>query len=73
MHINLSFRTTNRIRSGADIALACRHFLEQLPVCLWRHNAHMFPHHLSLLPVDPLWELSPEVDSPAHGFSHSEP
>ena len=30
----------------------------------------MFLHLFSLLPVSPLWELSPEVDSPAHGFSH---
>ena len=68
---DIAIRTTNR--SGAGIALACRHFLEQLSVCLWRHNARMFLYHFSLLPVDPLWEFNPEVDSPAHGFSHSEP
>ena len=64
---DIAIRTTNR--SGVGISLACCHFLEQLYVCLWRHNAQ---HHFSLLPVCPLWELSPEVDSPAHGFSHSE-
>lgn len=37
----------------------------------------MFLHHFSLLPVNPLWELSSEVDTPAHaynnyGFSQSE-
>ena len=68
---DIAIRTTNR--SGVGIALACHHFLEQLSVCLWRHNARMCLHHFSLLPVDPLWELSPEVDSPTHGFSHSEP
>ena len=68
---DIAIRTTNR--SGAGIALACCHFLEQLSMCLWRHNSRMFLHHFSLLPVGPLWELSPEVDSPAHGTSHSEP
>ena len=68
---DIAIRTTNR--SGVGIALAFCHFLKQFSVCLWRHNAHMFLHHFSLLPVSPLWELSPEVDSPAHGFSHSEP
>ena len=68
---DIAIRTTNR--SGAGIALACSHFLEQLSVCLWRHNARMFLYHFGLLRVDPLWELSPEVDSPTHGFSHSEP
>ena len=29
----------------------------------------MFLHHFSLLPVGPLWELSPAVDSPAHGLA----
>ena len=67
---DIAIRSTNR--SGAGV-VACRHFLEQLSVCLWRHNARMFLHHFSFLPVDPLWELSPEVDSPTHGFSHSEP
>ena len=57
---DIAIRTTNR--SGAGIALACRHFLQQLSVCLWRHNARMCLQHFSLLPVDPLWELSPEVD-----------
>ena len=46
---DIAIRTTNR--SGVGIALACRHFLEQLSVCLWRHNARMFLHHFSLLPV----------------------
>ena len=68
---DIAIRTTKR--SGVGIALACRHFLEQLSVCLWRHNVCMFLHHFSFLPVDPLWEFSPEVDSLAHGFSHSEP
>ena len=68
---DIAVRTTNR--SGAGAALACCHFVEQLSVCLWRHNSRMFLHHFSLLPVSPLWELSPEVDSPAHGFGHSEP
>ena len=64
---DIAIRTTNR--SDAGIALVCRHFLEQLSVCLWRHNSHMFLHHFSLLPVGPLWELSPAVDSPAHGLA----
>ena len=65
----IAVRTTNR--SGA--ALASRHFIEQLSICLWRSNSHMFLHLFSLLPVGPLWELSPEADSPGHGFSHAEP
>ena len=68
---DIAIRSINR--SSAGVALACCHFLEQLSVCLWRRNARMFLHHFSLLPIDPLWELSPEVDSPAHRFSHSEP
>ena len=68
---DIAVRTTNR--SDAGIALACCHFVEQLSVCLWRHNSRMFLHHFSLLPVSPLWELSPDVDSPADGFGHSEP
>ena len=68
---DIAIRTKNR--SGAGIALVCCHFLEQLSVCLWRHNSRMFLHHFSLLPVIPLWVLSPAMDSPTHGFSHSEP
>ena len=68
---DIALRMTNR--TGAGIALACCHFIEQLSVCLWRHNFRMFLHLFSLLPVSPLWELSPKVDFPAHGFSHSEP
>ena len=67
----IAVRTTNR--SGASTALACCHFIEQLSTCLWRHNSRLFLYLFSLLPVSPLWELSPEVDSPTHGFSHSEP
>ena len=67
----IAVRTTNR--SGASTALASRHFIEQLSICLWRSNSHMFLHLFSLLPVGPLWELSPEADSPAHGFRHAEP
>ena len=44
--------TTNR--SGAGIALACHHFLEQLSMCLWRHISGRFLHHFSLLSVIPL-------------------
>ena len=58
----MAVRTTNR--SGASTALASRHFIEQLSICLWRSNSHMFLHLFSLLPVSPLWELSPEADSP---------
>ena len=58
---DIAVRTTNR--SGAGIALACCHLLEQLSVCLWRHNSHIFLHHFSLLPVNPLWELSLVVDT----------
>ena len=68
---DIALRTTTR--SGAGIALACCHFIEQLSVCLWRHNSRMFLHHFSLFPVSPLWELCPEMDSPAHGFCHPEP
>ena len=57
----VAVRTTNR--SGAFTALACCHFIEQLSICLWRHNSHMFLHLFSLLLVSPLWELSLEVDS----------
>ena len=67
----IAVRTTNR--SGASTALAFHHFIEQLSICLWRSNSHMFLHLFNLLPVSPLWELSPETDSPAHGFSHAEP
>ena len=66
---DIAIRAANR--NGVGIALACHHFLEQLSVCLWRHNSCMFLHHFSLLPVNPLWKLSPAVDSPAHGFSHT--
>ena len=59
--------------TGASTALACCHFIEQLSICLWRHNSHMFLHLISLLPVSPQWELSPEVDSRANGFSYPEP
>ena len=33
-------------------------WLEQLSVCLWRHNARTFLHLFSLLPGSPLWELN---------------
>ena len=58
---------------GVSAAVAYHHFIEQLSICLWRHNSHMFLHLFSLLPVSPLWELSPGVGSSAHGFCHSEP
>ena len=48
----IAVRTTNR--SGASTALASRHFIEQLSICLWRSNSHMFLHLFSLLPVSPL-------------------
>ena len=64
-------RATNR--SGVSAAVAYHHFIEQMSICLWRHNSHMFLHLFSLLPVSPLWELSPGVGSSAHGFCHSEP
>ena len=68
---DIAVRATNR--SGVSAAVACHHFIEQLSICLWRHNSHMFLHLFSLLPVSPLWELSPGVGSSAHGFCHSEP
>ena len=67
----IAVRTTNR--SGASTVLASRHLIEQLSICLWRSNSHMLLHLFSLLPVSLLWELSPEADSPAHGFRHAEP
>ncbi len=67
----IAVRTTNR--SSTTIALATRHLLEQLSACLWRHNSLMVLHLFSLLPVSPLWELSLEVNSPAHGFCHAKP
>ena len=69
-YVNIYFIQSS---SGASTALASCHFIEQLSICLWRSNSHMFLYLFSLLPVSPLWELSPEADSPAHGFSHSEP
>ena len=42
----VAVRTTNR--SGASTVLACCHFIEQLSICLWRHNSHMFLHLFSL-------------------------
>ena len=58
----IAVRTTNR--SGASTALACCHFIEQLSTCLWRHNSRMLLYLFSLLPVSPLWELSPKVTLP---------
>ena len=37
---DIAVRTTNR--SGASATVAFHHFVEQLSVCLWRHNSHMF-------------------------------
>ena len=62
---DIAIRTTNR--SGVGIALTCRHFLEQLSVCLWRHNARMCLHHfgcclLTLCGSSALkWTLPPMV------------
>ena len=47
---DIAIRTTNR--SGEGIALAYRHFLEQLSVCLWRHNGCMFLHLLRLVIIE---------------------
>ena len=52
----LLFRTTTR--SGISRGLVYRHLLEQLSVCLWRHNSRTFLHLFSLLPGSPLWELN---------------
>ena len=38
----IAVRTTNR--SGAPTALASCHLIEQLSICLWRSNSHMFLH-----------------------------
>ena len=51
----IALHTTSK--SGASTALAFCHFIKQLSVCLWRYNSQMLPHHLSLLPSSPLWEL----------------
>ena len=53
---DIALRTTTR--SGISRGLAYRHLLEQLSVCLWRHNARTFLHLFSLLPGSPLWELN---------------
>ena len=37
---DIAVRTANR--SGASATVAFHHFMEQLSVCLWRHNSHMF-------------------------------
>ena len=63
---DIAVRTTNR--SGASATVAFHHFVEQLSVCLWRHNSHMFLHLFCLLPVSPMWELSPDAGSSDHGF-----
>ena len=63
---DIAVRATNR--SGASATVAFHHFMEQLSVCLWRHNSHMFLHLFCLLPVSPMWELSPDAGSSAHGF-----
>ena len=63
---DIAVRTTNR--SGASATVAFHHFVEQLSVCLWRHNSHMFLHLFCLLPVSPMWELSPDAGSSTHGF-----
>ena len=53
---DIVLRTTTR--SGISRGLAYCHLLEQLSVCLWRHNAWTFLHLFSLLPGSPLWELT---------------
>ena len=53
---DIALRTTTR--SGISRGLAYRHLLEQLSVCLWRHNARTFLHLFSLLPGSLLWELN---------------
>ena len=53
---DIALRTTTR--SGISRGLAYCHLLEQLSVCLWRHNARTFLHLFSLLPGSPLWELN---------------
>ena len=37
---DIAVRTTNK--SGASASMAFHHFIEQLSICLWRHNSHMF-------------------------------
>ena len=53
---DIALKTTTR--SGISRGLAYRHLLEQLSVCLCRHNARTFLHLFSLLPGSPLWELN---------------
>ena len=42
---------------GNSCGFALRHLLEQLSVCLRRHNAQTFLHLFTLLPGSPLQEL----------------
>ena len=65
---DIALRTT--IRSGISRGLAYRHLLEQLSVCLWRHNTRTFLHLFSLLPGSPLWELNSVSCSHSLQFGH---
>ena len=53
---DIALRMTNK--SGAGIAFACCHFIEQLSVCSWRHNSCMSLHLFSLFPVNLLWSYA---------------
>ena len=45
------------VRSGLEVKMATRNLFEQLSIKLWSYNAKIILNILSLLPVNPLWDL----------------
>ena len=52
---SVALRTT--VRSGLEVKMATRNLFEQLSIKLWSYNAKIILNILSLLPVNPLWDL----------------
>ena len=53
---SIALRTT--VRSGLEVKMATRNLFEQLSIKLWSYNAKIILNILSLLPVNPLWNLA---------------